>query len=81
MKTNLEELLQPYQKRILTGPKYSAIKGAKKAIKFKRATRKELIACIKALLKKDWDCEWDGRCGIDPSIIAKEFLRAEETLK
>ncbi len=42
MQTNLEELLQPYQKTILTAPKYSAIKGAKKAIKFKSNMQREL---------------------------------------
>jgi hypothetical protein len=46
--------------------------------KNKKATRKELIDCIKQLLCKDWDCAWDGRGGKDPSIIAKEILDKEK---
>lgn len=48
-------------------------------MKNKKATRKELIACIKALLSRDWDCEWDGRFGKNPSEVAKEILEREKT--
>jgi hypothetical protein len=47
----------------------------------KRVTRKELIACIQALLSRDWDCEWDGRFGKNPTEVAKDILKREKTAK
>lgn len=49
--------------------------------KNKKATRKELITCIQALLCRDWDCEWDGRFGKNPTEVAKDILEREKTLK
>ena len=46
--------------------------------KLKKATRKELISCIQALLSRDWDCEWDGRSGKDPSEVAIDILKREK---
>jgi uncharacterized phage protein (TIGR01671 family) len=55
IRTNLEELLQPYQKTILTAPKYSAIKGARKAIKFKSDMQRELKFRIWNVIEGKWN--------------------------
>ena len=47
----------------------------------KKATRKELIECIQALLSRDWDCEWDGRFGKNPTEVASDILKREKSLK
>jgi hypothetical protein len=50
-------------------------------MKIKKATRKELIACIHALLCGDWDCEWDGRFGKNPTEVARDILKREKSTK
>ena len=50
-------------------------------MKIKKATRKELIACIQALLCRDWDCEWDGRFGKNPIEVARDILKREKSIK
>jgi hypothetical protein len=47
----------------------------------KKATRKELIACIQALLSRDWDSEWDGRFGKNPTEVANDILKKEKSIK
>ena len=46
----------------------------------KKASRKELIECIKSLLSRDWECEWDGRAGKNPADIAVDILKREGLL-
>lgn len=47
-------------------------------MKNKKASRKELITCIQSLLKRDWECEWDGRFGKNPTEVAIDILEREK---
>jgi len=67
MQTNLEELLQPYQKTILIAPKYSAIKGAKKAIKFKSNMQRELKFRVWNVIEG----KWNGVHNQEPKMVGE----------